>query len=155
MKYLKKFNESSNEYYTPQKFAIVNSDDIGGDVLIYDENGTLIKRYKLEPFTEAEKAEIDNIMLSKFKAKKYENPWVALSLNYNYYKYFKNTRDDKEYSVLNHVENYRFTICKSEDEWYFIGIENVYSYKWLYYKCDQYEGLLKFFEDYEIDFLSN
>jgi len=125
MKYLKKFNESSNEYYTSQKFSIV-----GDDVILYDNDGTLIKKYKLESFTEPEIVEIDNIILSRLNAKRFENPWAILSLSYNY------------------LENYRYTLLKSEDEWYFIAIQNVKTHEWLYYKCDQYDGLLKLLKEY-------
>lgn len=120
MKYLKKFNESSNEYYNNQKFSIVQD-----SVFVYDENGSLVRKYNLEEFTNSEVDELDELMLFRFKSKRYTNPWVPESLNYNY------------------LENFRYILCKSEDEWYFLSIQNVRTHKWSYYRCDQYDGLIK------------
>ena len=121
---IEKFNESSNQYYNNQKFSIVRD-----TVVLYDENGYLVNKYNLEQFTKSEVDEIDNIMLSRFRVGKYNNEWTPMSLNYNY------------------LYNFRYFICKSEDEWYFLSVTNIQSHEWFYYRCDQYEGLIKLLND--------
>ncbi len=128
-KYLKKFNESS-EYYTNQKYAIVYDVDSGFEnCYLYDRYGNFIKKYKLEEFIESEREKIDNIMLSKFRARRYDNPWHSLPMDYNY------------------LENFRYHLCKSEDEWYFLSVVDIKNNLWYYYKCDQFEGLIKLLDD--------
>jgi hypothetical protein len=121
---IEKFNESSNQYYNNQKFAVVRD-----SVVLYDENGHLVNKYNLDQFTKSEVDEIDSIMLSRFRAKRYYNQWTPMSINYNY------------------LENFRYFICKSEDEWYFLSVTNIQSHEWFYYRCDQYEGLIKLLND--------
>ena len=132
MKYLKKFNESS-EYYTSQKFAVVDN-DLASGVITYDNGGEL---HKAEEFTESEKLEIDDLMLSRLRAKRYEKQWSTKTLDYNY------------------LQNFRYTLSKTQYEWYFLGCNDLINREWSYYKCDQYEGIIKLIDDLGINLEKN
>ncbi len=41
-------------------------------------------------------------------------------------------------------------IYESKDEWFFVNIESLQSTIDVYYKCDQFEGLLKLLSDYGV-----
>ena len=122
MKYLRKFNESSNEYYQTVEYNewvdVIFSKSVKFEQRYVDE---IQKRLKTE----------------YYRIKQPEPNFIQI--------------------VYDRWSNYE--IGQFEDEWFYVrkevqdimsgsrmGFESPESY--VYYKCDQFEGLLKFLKDY-------
>jgi hypothetical protein len=122
MKYLKKFNESNSFYSTVSYVEMEDLRSHNRELFNDDEVNSIISK-------------LDNLFDEK------------------YYKIEGNKRvgveaieiRDKQYGP----SDVKFYISKYEDEWY--GIEYykavALKYQITYYKCDQFEGLLKFLDD--------
>ena len=122
MKYLKLFE--SNEYYTQ-----ISRDDytkkIGFDGGGWDENfisDTWVS------FTEKELEFIKNLTKGDIKEVMDDVPSIGSYIRVEHTKIDRKTRI---------VEYHYLWINKSKDEWYYLN-----DYNSLYYKCDQFEGLI-------------
>jgi len=115
MKYLKKFNESSNEYYQTSEY------NEWIDV-IYHKSVEFEQKY------------VDEIK-SRLKTEYYR-----INQHSNFIEI-----------VYDRWSNYE--IGQAQDEWFYVRNEvqrynDPYNESYVYYKCDQFEGLLKFLKDY-------
>ncbi len=122
MKHLKKFNESNSFYSTISYVEIEDLRSHNRELFSDDEVNSIVSK-------------LDNFF------------------NEKHYKIEGNKRigvetieiGDKQYGP----SDVKFYISKYEDEWY--GIEYYkavgLAYQKTYYKCDQFEGLLKFLDD--------
>jgi len=118
MKYLKKFNESSNEYYQTSEY------NEWIDV-IYSKSVEFEQKY------------VDEIK-SRLKTEYYR-----INQHSNFIEI-----------VYDRWSNYE--IGQAQDEWFYVRKEvqdimsGPYNESYVYYKCDQLEGLLKFLKDYNV-----
>ena len=142
MKHLLKFNESdSDSYYIEQRFGY----DHDSSTIYTNDNGN-IKYYKSILFTESEKEEIDKLMFVRLRSDKdtggdfrYNTGGGKISLLL-----YKSERVGS-----NKVSRYTYRISKTEDEWYFMSIHDsgAANDPITFYKCDQWEGLVKLLND--------
>ncbi len=118
MKYLSKFNESSNEYYKS---------------VDYNEWIDVIFSKSIH-FEERYINNIENRLKTEFK---------IIQPDGNYYIEIKHYKCDYE-------------IGQCQDEWFYVRKEvrdimsGPYNESYDYYKCDQFDGLLKFLKDYNV-----
>ena len=114
MKYLKKFNESSNEYY---------------QIVDYDEWIDAIFS-KIIHFEERYIDEIENRLRTEYKV----------------------IRPGANYIEIVHYKWNNYEICQAHDEWFYAReeVQDTMSNSYgsiTYYKCDQFDGLLKLLKD--------
>ena len=112
MKYLRKFNESSNEYY--QKAEYIEWIDA-----IYSKSVEFEQKY------------VDEIQ------KRLKTEYYRINQHSNFIEIF-----------YDRWSNYE--IGQVEDEWFYVRkeVQGPYNESYVYYKCDQFEGLLKFLKNY-------
>ena len=116
MKHLKKFNESSNEYYQTSEY------NEWIDV-IYSKSVEFEQKY------------VDEIQ------KRLKTEYYRINQHSNFIEI-----------VYDRWSNYE--IGQAQDEWFYVRKEvqdimsGPYNESYVYYKCDQFEGLLKFLKDY-------
>lgn len=122
MKYLKKFNESSESYYEEiyQDDPIINSDT--NDEIEFTKN------------------EVDDI-ISLYDKKIFSinlKGWTEGSVVFD-------GSIVHEIGIKDKFNTY--AIYKYDDEWYILLTRYVNNNNWTYYKCDQFEGLLECLKD--------
>ena len=117
MKHLKKFNESSNEYYQ----SVDYNDWVDA---IFSKSVTFEQKYV---------DDIKNRLKTGYRINQSGN-FIEI--------------------VYDRWSNYE--IGQAQDEWFFLRKEvqdimsGPYNESYVYYKCDQLEGLLKFLKDYNV-----
>ena len=116
MKYLKKFNESSNEYYLSVDYnEWINA--------VYSKSVRFEERYI---------DEIKNRLKTEYKK-------IRPGGNYIEIVYDK---------LSNELPPHSYEIGQCQDEWFYVKKDEEQQMDdFIYYKCDQFEGLLKFLED--------
>lgn len=117
MKYLRKFNESSNEYYQKAEYNewidVIYSKSVEFEQKYVDE---IKKRLKTE--------------------------------------YYRINQPEVNYIEIVYDRWSNYEIGQVEDEWFYVRKEvqdimsGPYNESYVYYKCDQFEGLLKFLKDH-------
>ena len=115
MKYLRKFNESSNEYYQKAEY----NEWIDA---IYSKSVEFEQKY------------VDEIQ------KRLKTEYYRINQHSNFIEIF-----------YDRWSNYE--IGQAQDEWFYVRKEvqdynDLYNQSYVYYKCDQFEGLLKFLKNY-------
>ena len=146
MKYLKKYNESKsvskeNYYYN------INTAEYHD--LLYTDGDYINNGPNAKPFT---KEELDKLKYID-KNSDYKFEFYTGSVDYAYRS--NNTAPRTSIIIisfrLSNIDG-EFYIYKIDDEWFLIGGPKVVpvplaASSWTYYKCDQFEGLLKFLAD--------
>lgn len=122
MKYLKKFNESSESYYEEiyQDDPIINSDT--NDEIEFTKN------------------EVDDIT-SLYDNKTFSitpRGWTERTVIFD-------GSIVHEIRIMDKFNTY--VIYKYDDEWYTLSTRYEFDNSWKYYKCDQFEGLLECLKD--------
>lgn len=123
MKYLKKFNESSNdEYYQRINWSF----DIG-DFFSSPFTGTLKKvTFEMKYFDEIKR---------RLKDESFSIYPIIRDMPMNTIRIANRLK----------LDAYNYDIGQGEDDWFFVEKWN--SRTITYYKCDQFDGLIKFLED--------
>jgi hypothetical protein len=123
MKHLKKFNESNKDYYSSITFVEMQE--------LHTHNRELFNDDEVKSIVSKQ----DKFFYELFYLIKGNRQVGVETIEFR----------DKQYGP----SDIKFYISKYEDEWY--GIEYykavALKYQISYYKCDQFEGLLKFLDD--------
>lgn len=133
MKYLKKFNESSNdEYY--QRIPLDPDIDY---FFSFPFTGSLKKVDFENKYFDQIKRRLKNEEFSI-------HPPIVKGMSMNIIRILNKLK----------LDTYNYEIGQSEDEWFYIEKSHSRFYKLdnpskkpVYYKCDQFDGLIKFLED--------
>ena len=118
MKYLRKFNESSSEYYEEIENTYLICDFFKDAAGVFGSTFDIKKRYVDEIK--------QRLVTDDYQIKKYG---YFIRINSN-------------------ESNYNYEIGQDNDEWFYVQV--TIKFRDVYYKCDQFEGLIKFLEDFHV-----
>jgi len=131
MNHIQRFNEYNGEFY----FEITPDENYQYWRIIYNRLGIDENLYGRDKIEYSKKVPHFNSYESDYlisKGFKFDNSWNI----------------EWKSLVIKNVESSNYYIYKGLDEWYLVTC--LRSFRSIYYKCDQWDGLLKFLSDYKL-----